>query len=209
MTIASRLGSRTRHAGLRPRLVLLAPAMLAGLILAGCETIPPPPPPPPPAPVGPAQFNAADFAWSTQKGDNAIVGTVAYRGRGLVWACAGNIGLTPQTRYSRDRMVRLYGSDVEAVQPTAAVRSRTVAAPAPPEYAQFVQSEKCDAQNGFVFRNLPDGAYFVIAPLHSAQAGGEDVVVMDRVEVYRGMMLRLTLPRAAASPAGAVAPRRP
>jgi hypothetical protein len=137
----------------------------AGLLLAGCQTAPsgppglPPPPPPPPR---------NEFEWSAANGPNVIEGEAVWRHDGRVFSCAGqSVGLTPETPYTRQRMAELYGSDEAAIQPVTEVRARAAKAPTTRDYHAYVRSTECDSRGRFVFRDLPDGGWFVIAPAES------------------------------------------
>ncbi len=166
------------HKTPRNILPVLAIAVLGGL-LAACETTPmgggmgPPPPS--------AAFRADDFAWSTGAGRASIDGRVDYRRDGQAYDCTGSVALTPDTPYTRARFRTLYGSTDRAQVPEAIVRARTVADPNA-DYRSFVRSTTCE--NGrFSFTGLPDGGWFVIAPV---SAGGDRVVLMRRVNTRGG-----------------------
>ena len=184
--------------------ILTATAALAAL--AGCATVEPqrpqypiarpaepPPPPPPPTPI-------EEFAWSRQPGANVILARVAYRPRvGERWSCSGqSVALTPETSYSRDRIAALYGSNQSAIQTVAQVRARNTAVGAGLDYAAFVRSTTCDAQDRFAFQELPDGSWFVIVRVRPVSAAGaptgDGVVVMQRVEVRGGVTRQIDLP---------------
>jgi len=193
----------------RPAGVLVAGLMAA--LLAGCETTPPPaapsrpapPPPPPRAQTGPAPYRAADFAWSVGKGPGGVAGVVNYRtSTGERWSCSGQtVGLTPETDHSAERIGQLYGSRERAVQSVSAVLARSANA-GRAEYGQFLRDTPCEAGDTFNFRELPDGAYFLIVRVHPpAGAGTDDLVIMQRV-VVRGAVVRVSLP-----PGAGVAPQ--
>ncbi len=155
----------------------------AGLLLAGCQTVPsgpyggalPPPPPPPPR---------NEFAWSVGNGRNAVEGAAVWRSNGRTFNCAGqSVGLTPETPYTRQRMVELYGSDEQAIRSVAEVRARSATAPTR-DYRAYVRSTQCDAQGRFAFSGLPDGGWFVIA--RGASASGAAEVAIRRVHVSGG-----------------------
>ncbi|RZJ05267.1 MAG: hypothetical protein EON89_04330 [Brevundimonas sp.] len=139
------------------------------------------------APAQPAAFSPEDFAWSTHMGRASIEGAVAYRQDGQAYSCTGSAGLTPDTPYTRARFRTLYGATDRAALPEAVVRARTVADPNA-DYRAFVRSVPCQ-NNRFVFSDLPDGGWFVIAPV---SAGGERVVLMRYVQT-RGGRVSLTL----------------
>lgn len=167
-------------------------AVTLGGALAACETAPMDggfggAPWPRPAP-GPAVFNADDFAWSTRSGGASIDGRVDYRRNGRNFDCTGSVGLTPDTPYTRARIRTLYGSTERAAVPEAIVRARTVADPSA-DYRSYVRSTICE--NGrFSFSGLPDGGWFIIAPV---SAGDDERVVLMRRVHTRGGRLSVTL----------------
>lgn len=168
------------------------------------RAVPPPPPPPPPTPM-------EEFAWSQRPGANTLVGAVAYRpSAAQTWSCTGqSVALTPETSYSRGRMISLYGSADRALQTVAAVRARSGANPGM-DYSRFVKSTICDAQDSFTFRDLPDGAYFIIARVRRTRppgGAGDEMVIMQRIELRGGAAIRIVLPQGAAQPPRP-APRR-
>lgn len=75
------------------RLKGLAALVIGGLALSACATTPMGG-----SAVGPAVFNADDFAWSTRAGQASIEGRVAFAQDGRVFQCAGNVGLIPEWR---------------------------------------------------------------------------------------------------------------
>ncbi|NEX94498.1 hypothetical protein [Caulobacter sp. 17J65-9] len=169
------------------RLLLLA---VSAATLSACATVTPAPPPPPTAAN---TFKADDFAWSVGAGSNVILGKVAYQLDGKAWTCAGAaVGLTPDTPYSRARMARLYGSPDKAVRTVSEVRSRQVGE-AGADYSRYVRSVRCDAKGGFAFQGLPDGAWFVIAPVKPVGGEAEGRVIMQRVETRGGKTRTVTL----------------
>ena len=173
-----------------PAMKRLLPILLAAASLAGCATSPygPPEPPPPPyeAPPSPSLFRAQDFAWSTEAGDSAIYGTLAFRVGALRYTCqGGDVVLTPETPWSRRRMTILYGSSSSAAVAVAQVRARMPSA-SNEDYARFVHHATCDGANHFNFRNLPDGGWFAITVAKPVGTPGEPVAVMRRVETHGG-----------------------
>jgi hypothetical protein len=136
------------------------------------------------APPGP--FQPADFAWSTRPGGSSIDGVLAYRGGGGRYTCeGGDVILTPETTWSRRRMIILYGSATQAAVPVSVVRARTPGAPAG-DYARFVRKTTCDASNHFSFQGLPNGQWFVITVAKPVDDDGEPVAVTRRVETRGG-----------------------
>lgn len=158
-------------------------AVLATAALAACA--------PAPGPVGfgpPAAFSPADFAWSTRNGTAGIQGRIAYGRDGRRFDCTGSIGLTPDTPYTRQRFQTLYGSTDSAAVPEAVVRARTVPDPNA-DYRSYVRSTTC-SDSGFRFDGLPDGGWFVIAPV---SAGGDRIVLMRYIRTRQGMTADVTL----------------
>ena len=143
---------------------VLAATAAAVSALAACAPVPAPAP----YAAASAAFNAADFGWSTRNGTAGIEGRVAFGRDGQSFACTGSVALTPDTPYTRARFNTLYGSTSQAAVPEAIVRARTVPDPNA-DYRNFVRQGTCE--NGrFSFTGLPDGSWFIIAPV---SAGGE------------------------------------
>lgn len=164
----------------------LIAALALGGALAACETVPMAGPfGPAPAP---AVFRAEDFAWSTRSGGGSIEGRIDYRRDGRAYSCTGSVGLTPDTPYTRARIRTLYGSTDRAATPEAIVRTRTLADPSA-DYRSYVRSTTCTGGR-FTFSGLPDGGWFIIAPV---SAGGDDRVVLMRHVDTRGGRLSVTL----------------
>ena len=136
---------------------------------------------------GPTAFDARDFAWSTATGTGAISGTLTFRRGEARYTCQGSdVLLTPETAWSRRRMLILYGSANAAAAPAWVVRARTPSAGVG-DYARFVRRTTCNAANHFTFQGLPDGAWFVITVGKPDGASGEAVAVTRRVETHGGV----------------------
>ena len=165
----------------RLRLLVLAP--LAGALCACAPTLGPPPPG---IPIPDESFRAGDFAWSQTGGHNAIMGRLAAQTGPVRYTCAGStVVLTPETPWSRRRMIVLYKSDLRSALPTNDVRGRTSLAP-PGDSDPFVRRATCDSADRFSFANLPDGAWYVVTIAKpAAGAQGESMALMRRV-VTRG-----------------------
>jgi hypothetical protein len=133
-----------------------------------------------------SMFRAEDFAWSTGGGGGSIVGSLAFRSAATRYTCqGGDVILTPETPWTRRRMVILYGSSVAAAVPLDIVRARTPSAPSG-DYARFAKKATCDGDNRFSFAGLPDGAWFVITLAKPVDVAGETIAVMRRVETRGG-----------------------
>ena len=167
---------------------LFAVLAISGLALAGAACAPTTMTGP--AMPGPASsaFSAEAFGWSAQRGQGGIEGQVTFRREGQAYACTGSVALTPDTPYTRARFQTLYGSTNQAAVPEAIVRARTVPEPNA-DYRSFVRSETC-SQGRFRFSGLPDGSWFLIAPV---SAGGDRIVLMKRVDVRAGRVVNVTL----------------
>ncbi|MBN8551452.1 MAG: hypothetical protein J0L52_00985 [Caulobacterales bacterium] len=166
---------------LRP--LATASALAVTAVLSACATGP--------EPVSSvAVFDAAAFSWSTVPGNASVSGRIAYAGGGRSWTCAGSVGLTPETPWTRQRFQTLYGSTERAAIPAAIVRARSVTE-ASADYQGFVRSETCDGGGRFRFAGLPAGSWFLIAPVTSQ--GSEPVVLMRRVTTRGGQMTDVTL----------------
>lgn len=165
------------------RPLALSVALGAAALMSACATGPAP---------GPtvAVFDAAAFAWSTMPGQASISGRVAYAGGGRSWTCAGSVGLTPETPWTRQRFQTLYGSNQRAAVPAAVVRARSVTE-ASADYQTFVRSTNCDAAGRFSFETLPAGDWYVIAPVTSE--GQDPVVLMRRISTRGGQQTNVTL----------------
>lgn len=155
----------------------------ASLLLAGCETGPREPwgplPPPPPAPP------RNEFEWSAANGANVIEGEAVWRHAGRTFSCAGqSVGLTPETPYTRQRMIGLYGSDETAIRTVAEVQARSANVPQTRDYRAYVRSTQCDSHGRFEFRGLPDGGWYVI--VRAASPAGESVVALRRAHAAGG-----------------------
>jgi hypothetical protein len=134
----------------------------------------------------PGPFQPADFAWSTRPGGSSIEGVLAYRGGGGRFTCdGGDVILTPETAWSRRRMIILYGSANAAAVPVSIVRARTPGAPVG-DLARYARKTTCDAANHFDFQGLPEGSWFVITVAKPTDGAGETVAVTRRVETRGG-----------------------
>ena len=174
----------------RKSLLPLVAALTLGGLLAACETVPMDGGfgPRPGYGAAPGVFRADDFAWSTASGSASIDGRIDYRRGGQPFACTGSVGLTPDTPYTRARFRTLYGDTERAAVPEAVIRARTVADPSA-DYHFYVRSTTC--QNGrFSFTGLPDGGWFIIAPV---SAGGDDRVILMRHVDTRSGRISVTL----------------
>lgn len=165
------------------------PIRTALSVLAVAATLTACAPVPGAAPYGPpAAFSPADFSWSTRTGSAGIEGRIAFGRDGQSFACTGSVALTPDTPYTRQRFLTLYGSTDQAAVPEAVVRARTVPDPNA-DYRSYVRSTTCSGGN-FRFNGLPDGGWFLITPV---SAGGDRIVLMRYVRTRQGTTANVTL----------------
>jgi len=145
-------------------------------------------------------FDPSDVAWSKQRGSNSIVGTAQLKtGEGTTRSCASlSVRLAPDSDYTRERVERLYGDDDAAY--VSAIEAKRVRAEAGasvvPAYEKSLKAATCDAKGRFTFKNLPDGTYYVMAPvvwrgkIGEVSEGG---FFMQRVTVEGGETARLAM----------------
>jgi hypothetical protein len=170
-------------------------AAAALLFVAGCATDQPPPPsrvaPMAARPQGP-EFKASDFAWATAAGKSRIDGKLTYKSGATAYSCAeAGVLLTPQTDWTRQRMITLYKSADHAVLPAAEVRARTVRSN---DYSTYVRRATCDPTGRFTFTNLPDGGFFAITVAKTVTpGGGQDMAIMRYVKVSGGKVVEVKL----------------
>lgn len=165
---------------------LTVTALLGTMALAACSTVPVGSGP---APVASGAFDRADFVWSSAQGRGGIQGQVTSTQDGTAFSCIGSVGLTPATPYTDARFQTLYGSNSRAQLPAEVVRARTVPDPSA-DYSDFLRSTACE-NNRFDFANLPDGRWYVIAPVRAGQ--GPVTVLMQQVHIRNGRTINLSL----------------
>lgn len=164
--------------------IALAVILAGGLALSACATTPMSGG----TTASSTEFSADAFAWSTRAGQASIEGRVAYAQDGKTFRCVGNVGLIPDTGYTRARMQRLYGSTERSAVPAAVVRARS-AGEQGADYRSYERAQAC-AADAFRFTGLPDGSWFLISPV---KAGDDIVVLMKRVQTRGGRMINVTL----------------
>ena len=167
------------------RKTLTLGAIAGAMIVAACSTVP--------GSVGPSApagaFNRADFLWSSAEGRGGIQGQVTSTHEGTAFRCVGSVGLTPATPYTNNRIQTLYGSTARAQVPADVVRARTVQDPNA-DYSDFLRSTSCE-NNRFSYEGLPDGRWYVIAPVRAGD--GPVTVLMQQVQIRGGRTVALSL----------------
>ena len=174
------------------KLRLLAIGLCAAL--GACAEVAPlePPAPPQEAARPPAAFQPSEFAWSTERGSGTVRGLIDYSQGGRRYSCAGQVVLTPDAPYSRQRILQLYGSTEHAVLPVEDVRSRQSHRPSD-DYSAYVRKASCDAGGHFVFAGLPSGDWFVILVANDPSGAGVPLALMRRVETRPGVVRTIIL----------------
>lgn len=111
-------------------------------------------------------FDAAQAQSMLQRGTNIIRGSALIRqaGGGVV-TCAGmEVNLVPATDYASERMFIFYRSHLQGYLPAGApnwITPPSVPATTDSRYEQLMRKTVCDAQGGFQFEDVADGAYYV------------------------------------------------
>lgn len=172
----------------RVRLACVATVLLTGL--AGCADMPAKAPTPLASPEGvsasAAPFDASAFAWSVKSGAGSIHGSVIFKEGAAVYSCAsGDVILTPETPWTRRRMLILYGSATAAAAPASIVRARTPSTPAG-DYVRFVRRTTCDESGRFQFSGLPAGTWFVVTLAKPISGSGDALAVLRSLETRDG-----------------------
>ena len=160
--------------------------LVLGATVTACASPSLGPPPPTPSTIRPAEFSAADFAWSQRPGANVVAGQVTYRQGVLRYTCANSTVV-------RRRMTALYGSTDRAALPSDDVRARTPSAPTG-DAGPYVKRTTCDDADQFAFAGLADGAWFAITiarPVNNPK--GNSIALMRRVVVRGGKRVPLAL----------------
>jgi opacity protein-like surface antigen len=171
-------------------------AAAAAILLAGCAATP-----------QQASFDPAAVAWSTQAGKNTLAGVARVQmADGKTRSCAKQpVRLAPDSGYARERMQALYGNtEAGYVDAQEAQRVREQAGlNVDQAYEQSLKTAACNSKGRFVFKNLPDGTYYVMAPVvwrnkHASQNDGG--YFMQRVTIGGGETLRVTMTRPVSKP---------
>lgn len=145
--------------------------MLAGLLLAGCQSAPTRPP-------STIAFSAEEAAFIRKPGTGTITGH-AFRTRplGQVVNAAGEIvRLVPVTAFSRERFRQLYG-DRFYVASSAYPKQDTP----DPAYVDHTRTTRADARGRFSFDKVAPGSYFVTTQVIW---GAEDAAQREGGSVY-------------------------
>ena len=145
-------------------------------------------------------FGPARTSWSTQAGPNVIAG-VAHLAttNGRMRTCASlPVRLAPDSIYTRQRVALLYGdTNSSFVDARAAHRVRgKPGAAVSKAYTRSLKASVCDLKGRFTFKNLPDGTYFVMAPVVWRNRQGdvnEGGYFMQRITVSGGETRQISM----------------
>lgn len=108
-------------------------------------------------------FKVYDVKWVKEKGGASVVGSASIKlENGELKGCAGfNVELLPVADYSSERILKTYGNNK---------RGQILVSENPPkftpdvkEYHEMVIFSKCNADNEFVFNDVPAGNFYVLA----------------------------------------------
>jgi hypothetical protein len=150
------------------------------------------------APITP--FDPAKTSWSTQAGPNVIAGVahLATADGGMRSCASLPVRLAPDSIYTRQRVALLYGGTISSfVNAKEAHRVRgKPGAKVDKAYARSLKASVCDLQGRFTFKNLPDGTYFVMAPVVWGNRQGdvnEGGYFMQRITVSGGETRRISM----------------
>ncbi len=152
------------------------------------------------APAPSARFDPVAIAWSKKAGANAIAGVAQLEtGDGRLKTCASlPVRLAPDSSYTRKRVQLLYGDAgagfVDAQQ-AHRIRARP-GATVTKAYEKSLKASVCDSKGRFAFRNLPDGTYYVMAPVVWRSTRGEVTeggFFMERITVHGGETRRIAM----------------
>jgi hypothetical protein len=129
-------------------------------------------------------FNEEEAKSLLKDGTNTIQGNAFMRqqGGGVV-TCAGNeVFLTPDTDYSKERMVAIYGSSEIGLSQRPIQFIPDIKA-----YKDLVKKTQCNSQGNFKFEKVADGTFYVVTSVlwqvaNSPQGGN----LMKKVSVKNG-----------------------
>lgn len=147
----------------------------------------------------PVALDPSDVAWGTTKGTAGLRGSAVLRPPGgEVRTCAGaTVALLPDSAYTRDRLLRLYGSLERGRNDLAAGNARRIE-PADPAYARAVRTTTCDIHGRFAFSALPEGIWYVTTSVTWRTRGNDPAsqagaALMQRVTLKPAGVLKVDL----------------
>lgn len=142
-------------------------------------------------------FDPSDVTWSQGQGPNTITGIARVSTGGKPRTCASlPVRLAPDSDYTRKRIAGLYGDDDEGFVDARSAQRLRAQQDVDKRYEISLKTAVCDASGNFAFRNLPDGTYYVLAPVVWKNKLGEVAeggFYMQRVTVTGGETKSVTL----------------
>lgn len=144
-------------------------------------------------------FDAEESRSALEPGNNTIKGSaVIRRNDGVVVTCAGMpVQIIPVTAYSSEIMAHAFGNTYRGYAPANAFAGKGVNfTNIDPAYnASGKRKSTGDAQGFFIFDNLKDGEYFVMAAVtwQASQYVQEGGALMQRVKVSNGQTVEVVL----------------
>lgn len=136
------------------------------------------------------EFNPKEAAYVLKNGNNTISGESFLKTRGgEVKTCAGEkVGLLPVNDYSKERLKYIYGnlnSGYSTFNHGFKFKKKY------PLYFKYMRQTFCNSNGGFVFKNVPDGDYFVLTRVLWERPSGYGLVteggfLMKRVKISGG-----------------------
>ena len=149
-----------------------------------------------PAPVEVASaFDAQEAAYIHDRGANVVEGRVFVR----LWTgeevpCRDKpVLLVPRTAFSEERIEYLYGGTREPGLRRHLKSSRKLAAP-DPEYREYMRQAPCEGAGTFRFKDVADGAYFVVGGVSWRETvGWVSISMMQPVDVEGGELVKMVL----------------
>lgn len=133
----------------------LATAAFAALLLAGCSTVS----------VNTA-FDPSAAAFIQTKGKATITGQAFLRRNDgiVVYGAGSTVQLIPKTAYSDARMTAIFKGAHEA--PADPITGLPIAVKNDdPQFAAYTRTVVANGEGRFTFPNVPDGTYYITAPV--------------------------------------------
>lgn len=146
-------------------------------------------------------FQPDAVAWAQESGENRIEGTALLRTRGgEPRTCAAlQVTLVPWSKYSGERIARLYGSLQSGFNERPPYGRMIRWENDNEAFYATVRATRCDAEGRFEFDSLPDGEWFVEAlvtwevPRVNFVGGPQGGTLMQRVKLEGGRTEKVVL----------------
>ena len=165
-------------------------AAILMMFLSSCASTPSPP-------TMSVQSNPQEIARLNHAGQNVVRGRALLSRESFARTCAGSdVNLIPDSAYARQLMTRMFGGLNGGLLTT--IETGVARPDERTRYAVAIKTTRCDGQGYFTFKDVPDGAYYVIANVIWPTAGhvpanwrADDL--MRRVEVAGGQSREILL----------------